>query len=92
MLDNLQLPPDHDPTDGAPTWLRILQAAAIGVAAGFALNALLSVATVEGQGVTPKQPQKECKKPAPAKDAVAPGPDGPTLSSLGWIFRSGARS
>jgi hypothetical protein len=77
-----QLPSD-DVADFTPTWLRVFQAAVIGVAAGLALNALVSVVTVQGQGVEPKPTAPNaCKKQAPPKDAVAPTPGGPTLSSV----------
>lgn len=87
MTDDLQLPPGETPLDGAPTWLRVLQAAAIGLVAGLALNALFSIVSVHGQSL-PQQTPKECKKRAPAKDAVAPAPTArtPTLSSVTWVF------
>ncbi len=87
MTDDPQLPPDEAAIDGAPTWLRILQAAGIGLVAGLALNALLSMVTLQGEGLapTPTAP-KECKKQAPAKDAVAPILDTPTLSGVTWTF------
>jgi hypothetical protein len=78
--------------DEAPTWLRLLQAGVLGVVAGLALNALFAMATVEGQGIGPNPAPKACKKKAPAKDAVAPAPDGPTLSSVTWTFVDRARS
>jgi hypothetical protein len=78
--------------DEAPTWLRLLQAGVLGVVAGLALNALFAMTAVEGQGMDAKPAPKACKKKAPAKDAVAPAPDGPSLSSVTWTFVAGTRS
>ena len=76
MTDDLRGPAREAPIDGAPTWLRALQAALIGLVAGFALQALLSLVVVYGE--TPgaaKQPARtQCKKTNPASDAAATPP------------------
>jgi hypothetical protein len=81
-----QLPPDETPIDGAPTWVRVLQAAAIGLIAGLALNALVSIVSVHGEGLPPQMP-KECQKrqPEPDKDAGTPA-SAPTLGLANWTF------
>ncbi|MGH9373440.1 MAG: hypothetical protein ACRD15_18110 [Vicinamibacterales bacterium] len=91
MSDNPHLlpepPDDVPPLDGAPTWVRILQAAVIGVVAGFALNAVVSMVTVQGEGLEPEQAApKTCKKPAPAKEADVPAINAPTLSGVTWVL------
>jgi hypothetical protein len=53
--------------DGAPTWVRVVQAVLIGLVAGLALHALLSLVVLQGsEGATVP---KECRKNAPAKSA-----------------------
>jgi hypothetical protein len=51
--------------DGAPTWVRVVQAVLIGLFAGLALHALLSMVVLQGSdgAVVPK----ECRKSLPAK-------------------------
>ena len=39
----------ESPIDGAPVWVRALQAAVVGVAAGLALHMLLSLVVVQGK-------------------------------------------
>jgi hypothetical protein len=61
------------PIDGAPTWLRALQAALIGVVAGLALHALLSFVVLHGEVPNPKNPgPSQCKKSTPARSAEQP--------------------
>ena len=62
-------PPLESPIDGAPVWLRALQAGAVGVAAGLALHLLLSLVVVQGRELRarPHAPA-ECKKSNPARD------------------------
>ena len=86
MADTPDFQTDHAPLDEAPTWIRVLQAAAIGLVAGLALNALLSL-TLQGEGLGRRQTEpKTCKKQAPAKDAVAPPTRTPAVSSVTWVF------
>lgn len=60
---------EHDyriaPIDGAPTWVRILQAVVIGIVAGLALQALMSMVVLQKSErvVAPT----ECRKSNPAK-------------------------
>jgi hypothetical protein len=50
----------------APTWVRIVQAAIVGVIAGLALHALLSVVVLHGKDLWPsRNGAAECKKNAP---------------------------
>jgi hypothetical protein len=51
--------------DGAPTWVRVVQAVLIGLVAGLALHALLSMVVLQGSegAAVPK----ECRKSTPAK-------------------------
>ena len=52
--------------DGAPTWVRVVQAVLIGLVAGLALHALLSLVVLQGsEGATVP---KECRKNLPAKE------------------------
>ena len=51
--------------DGAPTWVRVVQAVLIGLVAGLALHALLSLVVLQGsEGATVP---RECRKNLPAK-------------------------
>ena len=53
--------------DGTPTWVRVVQAVLIGLVAGLALHALLSMVVLQGsEGTTVP---KECRKNMPAKSA-----------------------
>jgi hypothetical protein len=71
----------------------MLQATIIGVVAGVALNAILSMVVVQGGGFdTPQDAPKTCKKRVPAKDAGVL-PDHPAMSGLTWrIDRSSVGS
>jgi hypothetical protein len=83
--DHLQPGPS---LEGAPIWITALQAGAIGLVTGLALNALLSMVVLRGEGMTPRQAApKQCKKQAPAKDAVAPTakPTASTMSGVRWV-------
>jgi hypothetical protein len=53
--------------EGAPTWVRVVQAVLIGLVAGLALHTLLSLVVLQGSegAVVPK----ECRKNLPAKAA-----------------------
>jgi hypothetical protein len=71
--------------DGAPVWVRVFQAAAIGVVAGLALNGIVSMVSLHGETLTPKHaPPKQCKKQAPAKDSASPKVSGPTMGAVSW--------
>jgi len=61
------------PIDGAPVWVRALQAAIVGVAAGLALHLLLSLVVLHGKELwsRPAAPAT-CKKSAPARETGAP--------------------
>jgi hypothetical protein len=50
--------------DGAPTWVRVVQAVLIGLVAGLALHALLSLVVLQGSESTAP---RECRKSTPAK-------------------------
>jgi hypothetical protein len=53
------------PIDGAPTWVRVLQAVLIGLVAGLALHTLLSMVVLQGsERVTAP---RECRESAPVK-------------------------
>ena len=60
--------------DGAPTWVRVVQAVLIGLVAGLALHALLSMVVLQGsEGATVP---KECRKNTPAKEQQLKAPTG----------------
>jgi hypothetical protein len=81
MTDHLGGHGDHAPIDGAPTWLRVLQAALIGLVAGLALHVLLSVVVLHGEVRGPKPPgASQCKKANPARDVAAPVLASPRVS------------
>ena len=64
----------HDsPIEGAPVWVRALQAAIVGVAAGLALHLLLSLVVLQGKELwsRPAAPAT-CKKSAPARETGTP--------------------
>jgi hypothetical protein len=76
---------DDGATDGTPVWVRALQAAVIGVFAGLALNAIMSLVPLQGEGLAPKHTApKECKKQGPSKDAATPRSDAPTVGAVTW--------
>jgi hypothetical protein len=54
------------PIDGAPTWVRVIQAIIIGLVAGLALHALLSLVVLQGREMTAP---RECRKNTPARTA-----------------------
>jgi hypothetical protein len=57
------------PLEGAPTWVRVVEAAGIGVIAGLALHALLSVVVLHGKDLWPSRGKgaAECHKSVPAE-------------------------
>jgi hypothetical protein len=61
----------ESPIDGAPVWVRALQAAVVGVAAGFVLHLLLSLVVVQGKELwsKPAAAPAACKK---SRDAGTP--------------------
>ena len=63
----------NSPIDGAPVWVRALQAAVVGIAAGLALHLLLSLVVLQGKELwsRPAAPAT-CKKSAPARDTGTP--------------------
>ena len=74
-------PQDESPIDGAPTWVRVLQAALIGLVAGLALHAIFSMVVLQGAGLNGGGAgRSECRKAVPARDAVAPSSVGPSVS------------
>jgi len=77
-------PPHESPIDGAPVWVRALQAGAVGVAAGLALHLLLSFVVLQGQEVRPPPPAPAaCKKSNPARETGAPTQRGtPSVSVI----------
>jgi hypothetical protein len=85
MTNNTSRGFDDGSIDGAPIWVRVLQAAVIGVGAGLALNAILSLVPLQGEGLTPKHTApKECKKQGPSKDAATPRSNAPTVGAVTW--------
>jgi hypothetical protein len=52
--------------DGAPTWVRVVQAVLIGLVAGLALHVLLSMVVLQGRETTAP---RECRKNTPVKSA-----------------------
>jgi hypothetical protein len=84
-MNNHPVHPDDTPAEQMPTWVKVLQAAILGVVAGLALNALLSAVGVRGEELSiPKDATpKQCKKQPPPRDAVAPQP-GPSVGSVRW--------
>lgn len=77
----------ESPIDGAPVWVRALQAAVVGVAAGLALHMLLSMVALQGKELwsQPAAP-KACKKSTPAKDPGTPsGRETPPVGSVGAL-------
>lgn len=84
MTDELQPCPSEAPIDGGPTWLRALQAALVGLIAGLALHAILSIVVLQARDAVPAHAgPKECKRSAPARETVAPKVNGPAISSIG---------
>jgi hypothetical protein len=72
MQDDIRTP--EPPLEGAPTWVRIVEAAIVGVIAGFALHALLSVVVLQGKDLWPsRNGTSECRKSSPTviKSAVS---------------------
>ena len=56
------------PIDGAPTWVRVVQAVLIGLVAGLALHALLSLVVLQGRELQPAiTAPTECRKSNPAR-------------------------
>ena len=82
MTDDVRGSGNHAPIEGAPTWLRALQAALIGLAAGLALHMLFSFVVLHGETPGQKRPgPSQCRKAAPAREAAAPAP-APRMSGL----------
>jgi hypothetical protein len=83
MTDQSQ-PQQDSPLDGAPVWLRAVQAGAVGVAAGFALHLLLSLVVLQGQETRPRpHAPAECKKSSPARETGGAGQRGtPSVSAV----------
>ena len=55
------------PLDGAPTWVRIVQAVLIGLVAGLALHLLMSVVVLGSNGRPGSTEPRQCRKTAPAR-------------------------
>ena len=78
----------ESPIDGAPVWVRALQAAVVGVAAGLVLHMLLSLVVVQGKELwsRPEAPAA-CKKNNPARDAGTPtGRQTPSVGTVGGLL------
>lgn len=83
MMDGWQPNVSDIPLDGVPTWVRALQAGIVGMIAGLALYAIMSLAVVQARDPIPAHAgPKECRKAAPAREVVAPPIQGPAVSSL----------
>ena len=73
--------------DRTPTWLTALQAALIGVVAGLAVHAILSIVVLQaGDGAPAHSGPKECRKASPSRDSVTPRVEGPAVSHLHWTI------
>ncbi len=73
----------ESPIDGAPVWVRALQAAVVGVAAGLALHLLLSLVVLQGKDLARPTPPATCKKSHPARETGGPGQRGtPSVSTV----------
>ena len=82
-------PDEPAPIEGAPTWIRVVEAALIGVVAGLALNALLSMVVVHGESTRkPAAAPTECRRSQPARDAAAPSSSAPQVSGLTWTLET----
>jgi hypothetical protein len=76
----------ESPIDGAPVWLRALQAAVVGVAAGLVLHLLLSLVVLQGKELWSRPAPAACKKNNPARDAGAPsGRQTPSVGTVGAL-------
>jgi len=84
-MSEMHQPQPDDFVTGAPVWVRVLQALVIGIVAGLALNALLSMVVLQGEALDGSKP-KQCRKTAPAHDASTPAPGGSVLSQYRWTF------
>ena len=85
MTDELQPCSSDASADPAPTWLRALQAGAIGLAAGLVLHLIVSVVVLQARSAEPAHAgPKECKKSSPAREVVAPPLNGPAISGVRW--------
>ena len=59
--------------DGAPVWVRALQAGIVGIAAGLVLHLLLSLVVLHGKELWSRPPAPAtCKKSAPARESGTP--------------------
>jgi len=70
--------------DSAPVWVRALQAAIVGIAAGLALHLLLSLVVLQGKELwsRPAAAPTACKKSSPPRETVAPATRGtPSVSA-----------
>ena len=77
MTHHAGTPGNDSPLDGAPTWLRVLQAALIGLFAGLALHLLFSMVVLQGKGLGHERAApSQCKKSSPARDAGTPAKPG----------------
>ena len=84
MSNDVQMPAGGPPIAGAPTWLRVLQAALIGIVAGLALHALFSIVVVQGsEAGQGRQAPSQCRKNPSPRDAAAPKPGAPRISGVG---------
>ena len=83
MLDDLRTSPGGSPIAGAPTWVRVLQAALVGLVAGLALHVLFSMVVLKGEGLgQSRSAPSQCKKSSPSRDAAAPRGAAPKASGV----------
>ena len=78
----------ESPIDGAPVWVRALQAAVVGVAAGLVLHMLLSLVVVQGKELWSRtEAPAAFKKNNPARDAGTPsGRQTPSVGTVGGLL------
>ena len=75
-------------TDERPpsTWRTALQAALIGLVAGLALHAIVSIVVLQARDAAPAHSgPRECKKSSPARDAATPRGDRPAIAGFGLM-------
>lgn len=89
MSDHLQQPSWNSPIAGAPTWVRILQAAIIGVVAGLALHVLFSMVTLSGETLGQGRPApSQCRKTGAPREGATPRAIPPGISGVRYIPRA----
>ena len=66
-MNNDELRNGEVPLDGAPTWVRIVQAVLIGLVAGLALHMLMSVVVLGSDKRSGSSEPTQCRKTTPAR-------------------------